>query len=72
MAKDGFSLAALLVHSNAIPRETRQALMAASVAPPEQRDAELESAAHFLYRDTELDCRDARELLGLSSNGSCG
>jgi len=61
-----FSLAPLLVHSEAVPPAAREALRAAIVASPDRRDAELESAARILYTDTELDCRDARELVGLS------
>ncbi len=36
------SMAHLLIHSDSVPRETRQALLAASSAPPEGRSAHLE------------------------------
>lgn len=52
-----FSLAPLLVHSDAVPLLARQAL----------RDGRLEDAAHILYDETELECSDIRELVGLDS-----
>ena len=72
MAGNTFTLAPLLVHSHAVPWAAREALKAARIAAPEQREAELESAARVLYRETELDCTDARELVGLAPAGSCG
>lgn len=62
-----FSLAPLLVHSDAVPVLARQALRAASSAPPDLRDVLLEEAARVLYDETELECRDVRELVGLDS-----
>ncbi|NUP04982.1 MAG: hypothetical protein HOW73_02860 [Polyangiaceae bacterium] len=64
-------MAPLLIHSEAVPKEARDALKAASSAPPERRRAELERAARVLYRETELDCADARELVGLAPGENC-
>ena len=66
-----FSMAHLLIHSESVPPEAREALRAASFGPPERRSAELEAAARILYREVDLDCRDARELLGLPPGGDC-
>lgn len=68
----GFTMAPLLINSDAVPPAAREALRQAYLGPQEQRDAQLESAARVLYRETELDCSEARELLGLSGGGSCG
>ncbi len=65
-----FTLAPLLIHNHAVPQAAREALLAASLAPPERRDEELEIAARVLFRETELDCSDVRELVGLP-NGAC-
>jgi len=65
-----FSLAPLLVHSEAVPTLARQALAAATSAPPESRDELLEAAARVLYRETDLGCGDVRELVGLPP-GTC-
>jgi plasmid stability protein len=62
-----FSIAPLLVHSQAVPAEAREALRAAAAAPPDQRKVALESAARTLYRHTDLECGDVRDLFGLSS-----
>ncbi len=67
----GFSLAALLIHSQMVPQAARDALREASQAPAEQKVRQLESAARVLYREAGLDCRDAREVVGLNSYGSC-
>ena len=64
------SMAHLLIYSDAVPSEAREALRAAAAAPPELRTAELESAARILYRELDLDCRDARDLVGLPP-GNC-
>jgi len=55
------------MHSHAVPQGVRQALMTAETAPPEQRQAELTSAARLLYAETTLDCRDVRELVGIAA-----
>ena len=60
-----FSLAPLLVHSSSVPREARAALVAASLASPEDRITHLTSAARVLYQQASLDCEDAQELVGL-------
>jgi hypothetical protein len=66
-----FTMAALLIHSDAVPTEARDALKAAGLESPERRHANLESAARVLYRETELDCREARDLVGLPPGESC-
>lgn len=66
-----FTMVPLLIHSDAVPAGARDALRAALVAPPELRQAELESAARVLFHETELDCGDVRELVGLRSLASC-
>ncbi len=55
-----FSLAPILIHSEAVPEKEREAL----------RHADYERAAEVLYRETDLDCRDVRELVGLGA-GDC-
>jgi hypothetical protein len=66
-----FSVAPLLLHSTQVPPGARRALRAAYDAPVEDRTPHLESAARILKRELDLDCRDARELVGLSSEGPC-
>lgn len=61
-----FSVAPLLIHSDAVPAEARDALLAASDASLEEKIRALELAARVIHDETELDCRDARELVGLS------
>jgi hypothetical protein len=65
-----FSVAPLLIHSDAVPAEARDALLAASDASLEDKTRALELAARVIYHETDLDCQDARELVGLSS-GCC-
>ncbi len=65
-----FSLAPLLVHNDAVPLLAREALRAAHAALPEEREEMLEEAARVLFRETDLDCVDVRELVGLS-DGTC-
>ena len=67
----GFSIAALLIHSYAMPPRARDALVAANIAPIEQRRTQLESVARVLHQETGLDCGDVRELVGLHSPGNC-
>ena len=64
-----FSLAPLLIHSEAVPMKAREALRAVSSAPSEQRGTALRSAAKLLYAETSLDCGDAMELVGLQNCG---
>jgi len=65
-----FSLAPLLVHHEGVSETARAALRSATMAPPESRDEALEHAARVLYEETDLECRDVRELVGLF-DGSC-
>jgi len=67
-----FSVAPLLLHSDQVPATARHALRAAYDAPVDERTPHLESAARILHRELDLDCLDARELVGLSAEGSCG
>ena len=61
-----FSLAPLLVHHEGVPAAAREALRFATLAPPESREEALAQAARVLYDETDLDCSDVRELVGLS------
>ena len=65
-----FDLSPLLIHSESVPPEAREQLKNASLAAPPDRAAALEAVARTLYRAAELDCADARELVGLPA-GSC-
>jgi hypothetical protein len=65
-----FTMSTLLVHNEYVPQAARTALLAAHAAPPSDRGALLASAARILHQDTDLDCADALELVGLS--GDCG
>ena len=65
-----FSLAPLLLHHEGVSTVAREALRSASLAPPESRDEALENAARVLYQETDLECRDVRELVGLV-DGTC-
>jgi hypothetical protein len=65
------SMTSILVHSEQVPAEARDAIRAAHEAAPEQRGAQLVSAARILHLATGLDCSDARELVGLPSDGDC-
>ena len=65
-----FSVAPLLIHSEAVPQGARAALRAAMSGSSEQRDAALQSAAHILYMETELDCGEVRDLVGLVREAS--
>ncbi len=67
-----FSVAPLLLHSDHVPLTARHALRAAYDAPVEERTTHLESAARILHRELDLNCVDARELVGLFAEGSCG
>lgn len=65
-----FSMAPLLVHSDAVPVAAKEALRAAFAVPVRERGDALERAARVLHRETDLDCPDVRELFGLSP-GTC-
>jgi hypothetical protein len=60
-----FSVSPLLLHSEPVPATARRALLAARQGPRHQRVAYLETAARILHRELDLDCADARELVGL-------
>ncbi len=68
-----FSIAPLLIHSEAIPEGAKAALRDALARPEDERPALLAGVARILFREAELDCSDALELVGLSSAASpCG
>jgi hypothetical protein len=67
----GFSILPLLVHSNAVSAGAKSALRAAQASPPEQRRQALKSAAHVLYAETGLECRDVLEIVGLEEASGC-
>jgi hypothetical protein len=59
------AMASLLIHDDRVPSSARDILKAASSASPEYRGALLRSAARILHDEVDLDCIDARELVGL-------
>jgi hypothetical protein len=65
------SMAPLLMHGDLVPAGAREAIRAAYAEPAACRSARLESAARILRRETGLDCRDVRELVGLEEHGDC-
>jgi hypothetical protein len=65
------SMAPLLMHSEYLPVTAREAIREAYKAPPQDRHASLEAAARVLHDVTGLECRDVRELVGLSGAGDC-
>jgi hypothetical protein len=65
-----FSITPLLLHGEQVPPGARHALRAAYDAPPDKRKPHLESAARILHQELDLDCIDARELVGLP-DGTC-
>ena len=65
------SMMPLLIHSPAVSPAVREALKAADASPPDQRRGELELAARLLYNEVALDCRDVRDLIGLTP-APCG
>ena len=62
------SLLPLLMFEDDVPASARAALREANLAPEEERQVHLEAAARALYREAQLDCADARELVGLSAS----
>jgi len=66
------SMAQLLIHSEQVPAEAREALRAAYEGLPQNRGSRLASAARVLYEATDLECSDIRELVGLPGEGHCG
>ena len=65
------SMAPLLMYSEHLPVEARDAIRAAYEAPAPQRGARLESAARVLHQATGLECSDVRELIGLLDSEDC-
>lgn len=65
------SVAPLLIHSTDLSLDVRETLQAAyAEEQPAARTDLLATAARLLHRETELDCADVRELVGLPG-GSC-
>ena len=62
-----FSLASLLMVEEDIPATVRSALRAASRAPAPERRLHLQAAARALNLEADLDCDDAKELVGLAA-----
>lgn len=69
MAGMSFSMVPLLAHSPHVPE--KGALRAALGSSPGQRRHLLETAVRILHRESNVDCADARELVGLPSPGAC-
>ena len=65
------SIAPLLMYSEQVPAEARDAIRAAYDGPPEHRTASLEAAARVLHQATGLGCSDVLELVGLPGDGDC-
>lgn len=65
-----FSVAPLLLHSQAVPDAARSAIRAAFEGASETRQEHLTSAARILYTEAGLDCADARELVGLAGDAA--
>ena len=57
--------AALLLVDEAVPARARAELRAATTGPETDRRSHLEAAARALAYEADLDCADARELVGL-------
>ena len=60
------SLLSLLMYEDDVPPRARAAMRRATLAPAGERQVYLELAARELYREAQLDCADARELVGLT------
>ncbi len=67
-----FTLAPLLVHSEAVPSSARAALRAALASGGSERTEMLAMAARILHAESGLDCTDIRELVGLTAESTCG
>jgi hypothetical protein len=65
------SMASLLMHSEQVPAEARDAIRTAYEGLPEHRNTRLESAARVLHQATGLECRDVRELVDLPGDSDC-
>lgn len=66
-----FTMAPILIHSDHVPPGARSELRAALEGSAEERQEHLTSAARILYAESGLDCADARELVGLSTDDGC-
>jgi hypothetical protein len=66
-----YSMAPLLIHSQAVPEGARDALRAAQDASPHERREILASAGRILV-ENGVDCEDVQELLDLPSDDDCG
>jgi hypothetical protein len=64
------SVAPLLLYSDSVPEGARLALRDAFARPEDERPALLANIAKILYREADLDCDDALELLGLAGDDS--
>ena len=64
-----FSMAPLLMHSPDLPSSIRDELRAAYAAQPAQRADHLVAAARIIHAELDLECGDARELVGLPPGG---
>ena len=65
-----FSIAPLLLHLPDLPSAVHDELRAAYAKSPGQRDGHLMEAARIIHAELDLECRDARELVGLPA-GDC-
>jgi hypothetical protein len=65
------SMASLLMYSEQVPVEARDAIRTAYDGAPEHRNASLEAAARVFHQATDLECSGVRELVGLPGAGDC-
>lgn len=66
------SLAPLLLHTEGVPDGVRLALRSAFAADHDsEREMHLVSAARVFARETDLECIDIKELVGLPLEGAC-
>ena len=65
-----FSLAPLLLVEEDVPARVRAELLAAHIAPPDERRLHLQAAARALFDEANLDCADALELVGLAGHAA--
>lgn len=60
-----FSMIPLLMNSDSISAAAREALRAVIKAQPEQRTEARKEAARILFAETELECGEVKDLVGL-------
>jgi hypothetical protein len=65
------NISSLLVHDEAVPARARAAILAAKNLSGARKVESLRSAARALREETDIDCGDAMELVGLSEH-LCG